>query len=410
VLTARFVLLAQHALNRLEKRLFGTLSILVLASRNVTRNISRAAAVVAGLMAGGSVMVGTATFSVSLFDRMTNWLEQTVPGDLYTTSGIPLGGLGSGNALLADDFGAKLLAIPGVERIRPIRFADVRFHDAPVRVVSSPIRTLIMRSKLLAVEGKPDEIATDLIRGDIAVGENLSRRFGVRRGDSIELGVKAGSKRFRVAGVVQDYSADRGSILMDRGTYVREWGDDRVDTFELFVRDGADVQRVRKQIGDRLGAAHNLFVLTGSEYRTGILSAIQRIFSLLRVLEFVTLFVALLGLITAVFANVLDRVREIGVLRAIGTLRSQVRSTIVAEAILLGALGCIAGVLVGSWTGFIVLRHVVSAQTGWNLPYLPPFGAIAELAAIAIPLAAIAGLFPAQKAAQLKISDALEYE
>jgi putative ABC transport system permease protein len=128
------------------------------------------------------------------------------------------------------------------------------------------------------------------------------------------------------------------------------------------------------------------------------------------VLEIVTLIVATMGMLTAILANVLDRVREIGMLRAIGMLRRQVRRLVVLESTFVGIVGGVAGVLVGAAIGYVILRRIVTLQIGWYLPYYVPFAAILEFLAITLPISALAGFFPAREAARMSVRDALDYE
>lgn len=403
----RVVLLLQRVLEPVRGQ-FGAEA--RLASDNLPRDLSRTASTASGLMASAALTVSTATFIVSFVASMNTWSSQTVPGDLFVTSGSAVGGLSARNNPMADSLRAELLAIPGVQRIRRTRFADTSFQQSPVKLFSTDVSEFVKRSRFSPIEGDRDQIARDMLAGHAVVSENFSRLYGVHRNDTITLGAKNGARRFHVAGVVLDYTSDRGAILLDRATYVSGWNDSRVDTYELHLTPGADPERVRNLINERLSASHDLFVLTNREFRGEILRAIDGIFSLMRVLELVTLLVAALGMVTAVLANVLDRFREIGVLRALGMLRTQVRRLVVIESTFVGAIGAFAGIVIGVALGYVLLRRIATVQMGWYLPWELPVVAIGELVAIALPISALAGLYPAREAARLQVRDALDYE
>jgi putative ABC transport system permease protein len=129
-----------------------------------------------------------------------------------------------------------------------------------------------------------------------------------------------------------------------------------------------------------------------------------------RALELVALIVAVLGIVNTQFANVLDRFRELAVLRAVGMLRRQLRRMVVIEAALVGAVGTLAGVLLGLAFGHLLLDHVNLVQTGWYFPYRLSLGSIVEVSCLTIPASALAGLYPASAAARLEITEALESE
>jgi putative ABC transport system permease protein len=381
-----------------------------LATDNLPRDLGRTASTASGLMAAAALTISSATFIVSFVTSLQTWSAQTVPGDLFVTSGASTSGLSQRNTPMSNSLRAELLAIPGIARVRRTRMIDYDYRGAPVKMVATEVREFVKRSRFTPLEGTREEIKTGLLAGGVIVSENFARLYKVHRGARMTLGTTSGPHDFAVAGVIVDYSSDRGSILMDRSTFIQYWNDSRVDTFEVHVKPKVSPEAVRRSINEKLGEKNDLFVLTNREFRNEFVKAVDRIFSLLHVLEVVTLIVAALGMVTAVLANVIDRVREIGVLRAVGMLRSQVRKMVVVESALTGMIGTLAGVGVGVVLGYILLRHITMVQIGWYLPYRVPIASIIELSLVTIPISALAGLYPAQHAASLVVSDALDYE
>lgn len=383
-----------------------------LASGNVTRDLGRTTATAAALMAGAALTVGFGTFSTSFLQSMNEWSAQLVPGDLFVTSGASVAGLNARNTPIAADFMAELEAVPGVELVRPTRLAEIDYHGYPIKLTSTQTEKLEQHSIIDVLEGGSQRELLAKLRDQRAVyvSENFSNRFGLHAGDTLALGAKGGTRRFPIAGVVVDYTSDIGTVVMDRTTYVEAFGDERVDTFELHLAPGASVEQVRTTINKRYGQQRDLFVLTNKEFRGEFDRAANRIFDMLWMLQLVTLVVSGLSIVNAVLANVLDRVRELGVLRAIGMLRTRLRRMVVIEATLLGAFGALAGIGVGLGLGYVLNEHVMSVQTGWRLPYHAPYRAMLEVILVALPISALAGVYPAKAAADLVVSDALEYE
>ena len=137
---------------------------------------------------------------------------------------------------------------------------------------------------------------------------------------------------------------------------------------------------------------------------------LDQTFALMHVLEAIAIVISVLGVLNALLANVLDRVRELAVMRAVGMLRRQVRTMVVAEGLFVGAIGAAAGVLLGLAVGYILLGYLNVAQTGWYLPYRPSWSAVIETALLVVAGSTLAGWYPASKAAALVVADALEYE
>jgi putative ABC transport system permease protein len=379
----------------------------LIATDSLPRDLPRTSSMASGLMAGVSLSVATGTFVISFITSLNTWSAQLLPGDLIVASGTPTVGLSGRNTPMDDSMRAKLLAIPGVVKARSAHFTDVEYRGHPVKMGAGDNPRLTHFSML---EGTQADVHDGLERGELVVSENLTRRFGVHRGDTIELSVKNGTRKFRVAAVVLDYTSDRGIIIAHRKTQVAYWGDERVDSYELFLDKGVNPEQVRRTINETLAQKHDLFVLTTREFRGEFVKAANKIFDLMHVLELVTLVVAMLGMVSAVLANVLDRVRELGVLRAVGMLRSQLRKMVMIEATLIGGVGALGGIGVGLGIGYILLRHIAGVQMGWHLPYLFPLPSILTMLAVTLPISALAGFYPALRAGRLSVREALDYE
>jgi putative ABC transport system permease protein len=381
-----------------------------LANGNLARDLDRASSTASGLMIGVGLSVGIATFASSFLSSLDTWSAQISPGDLFVTSGARIGFLSSRNTPIVDSFRAELLSLPEIDHVRRVRFMNADFRGFPIKVGTTDMHELIKRSQLTLLEGQLDQVIADMQRGAVIVSENFASRFAIHRGSRVELATLRGTERFVVAGVSVDYSSDAGTVLLDWSTFVAHWADERVDTYEVHVRAGASIDAVRRTITERWGEQHDLFVLTNREFRGELLKAVDNMFSLLNSLELVTLLVAALGIVTSVLANVLDRVREIGILRALGMRRAQIRKVVITEATLLGGVGTVAGLGIGMGLGYIVMRHIVGVQMGWYLPYEFPLRAAITLVAVTIPVSALAGYLPARQAASLAVAEALDYE
>ena len=122
------------------------------------------------------------------------------------------------------------------------------------------------------------------------------------------------------------------------------------------------------------------------------------------------MFVAALGVVTALLISVLQRRREMGLLRAIGASRVQVVRSVLAEAALMGVFGTIIGVLVGIPLQWYVLKVLILEESGYLFPlYVPWLGALI-IAVAAMATATLAGLGPALYAVRQRIPDAIAYE
>jgi putative ABC transport system permease protein len=381
-----------------------------LANQNLPRDLGRTAITASALMSGVALAVSFGIFTHSFATTLNEWVDQTLPGDLFITQAAAIGGTSMRNVPMADTLNDPLAAIPQVETVRRVRIVEMPYRGTMLKAVSTDIDVFLRHAKLSLLEGEQPEIVGALQHGGILVSENFSRHFHTHRGDRVELSTHDGTREFLVAGVFVDYTSDVGSVLIDRPTYVAAFRDSRVDTYELHLHKHQDAELVRRRVNAEFGVNHDLFVLTNHEFKAEVQQTTDQIFSLVRALELVALIVAVLGIVNAQLANVLDRVREIGVLRALGMLRRQVSRIVVIEATLVGCIGTLAGVLLGMALAVVLLDHVNLVQTGWYFPYHLSVSAILEVSALTVPAAALAGFYPAREAARLVVTDALEYE
>lgn len=379
-----------------------------MANENVTRDLTRASVTAGALMVAVAMSIAFAGFLSSFRESTLRWVDRTVPADLFITGSHAFSGTQS--VPLTDVLAEPFAALEGVEAVERVRLHDFVYADTPVKLLSTDLSIFGTRAALTFLEGDPTQGLDAARAGGVLISENFARRFGSSAGASLTLSTPSGARLYRVEGVILDYTSDVGTVIMDRATYVRDWGDARVDTYKLYLRPGVDLEAVRARVMRGWGEKFDLFVLTNAEFKREIERILDQSFAVMSALELVALLIAVMGVVNAVLANVLDRVREIGVLRAVGMLRRQVRRMVMVEAGVLGLASAVAGVVAGLGLTWLLIDHIFVAQSAWHVPWALPWGTFARLVATVVIVATLAGWYPAREAASLEVSDALEYE
>jgi putative ABC transport system permease protein len=388
---------------------------LCLANDNLRKEVDRASATASALMLGVAMSLAFSSLVDSFTSSTMTWVDQMLPADLWVTSGARMAG---GNSLpMTDTLRGPLARLPGVAFVERLRMVDVDLTHVGTAASSARVKLIAMdtdalggRARLVMVDGAAADAKRRLRGGEVLISENLARRHGLSRGDTLVLPTARGQKRFRVAAVIVDYTSDQGTVLLDRARYEADFADARVDSYKLYLKPGAASEPVRHRIYARWGQSLDLSVLTQRELRAQIRELLGQTFGLMHGLELSAVLIAVLSVVNAVFANVLDRAREYGLLRAVGMLRAQVERMIVAEAALIGVIGALAGVLAGLAIGYVLLAHLNVAQTGWHLPYRPTFSLALAAALPVVVAAAAAGYYPARVASRHALINALAYE
>jgi putative ABC transport system permease protein len=262
------------------------------------------------------------------------------------------------------------------------------------------------------LEGRDAPASSRQAREEVGLSENFARRWDLHAGDTIELRTPGGPRRYRVGAVVVDYTSDTGAIIMERSTYVRDFGDDLVDSFDLYLTpDGRRrIGAIRREILRRYGERYDLRIKTNAELRDQILAFVNQMFQIMNAMEVLALIIAMLGVANALIASVLDRTREIGILRAIGASRGQVLRSVLAEAALMGLYASLLGAPAGALLGWLAVRVINTAVSGWSVPFVFAWAATLQTAAVVTLAALVAGLLPARNATRVQPIVALRAE
>ena len=244
----------------------------------------------------------------------------------------------------------------------------------------------------------------------MVVSENLAAIAQLGAGDALTLATPTGPRRFEVYAVVTDYSSNQGWMLVDRRWYQEYWKDEQIDSVDLFFAPGLGHGQVANEVRKRLGDSEALFVTSQAGVRDRIQAAGRNLFAIAKAPELITLIVAIMGVIGTMLAAVIDRVRELGILRAVGALRAQVVQSVVVEAAFLGITAVFCGILAGIPAGLHPAQGDWQATSGWDLPYGFPLETAVRMALSVVAASALAGFLPGKRASSMDVKEALAYE
>lgn len=388
------------------RRLFGIET--RLAADNLLRAPGRTGVVVGALAAGVALMFQTAGIGRSNEEPILDWLNRIVTADLFVVCGNPTD---SSSAALPMDqnFGNELKKITGVMDVMPVRYRLVDFRDRIIWVTALDAakfhETHRQRSKFQGFE-----LFRELVRPNtVLISENFAALYHVNTGDAIAIQGPNGPVKMDVIGIIQDYSWSRGSIMVDRAFYATAFQDPLVDSYSVFFGADADrpaTMRSIKEVTD----ANALAIVERHEFDVWVANMIRRVYLLAYLQQLAVGVVAALGVVMALLISVLQRRRELGLLRAVGSTKGQVLHTVIAEATLMGILGTILGLIAGVPLEWYILRVIIFEDTGFIFPVTVPWQETLTLSALAVGVATFAGLFPALHAVRLRIAEAIQYE
>jgi putative ABC transport system permease protein len=381
-----------------------------LASDSLRRNPVRSGITVATMVISLAAIFTIAAFVNSVRGSLLAWVDQMVTADLIVSSGARTAG--PRNVPLREDLLAELGTLSGIRVVDLYRLVRSSYQGQPVLIESfsardsAPVRTLPMAG---GGDGARALHEMGEAKG-VIVSESFESKFGKGAGDTVELITPSGRVAFPIIGVYIDYSSDSGSILLDRALYKKHWLDVLVDAYDLWLDPGVDPQRVSATIRDRFGARYQLFISTHRELKAAVVRIMEQSFVVNYAVEIVALIVAIFSVINTLLASILDRTREIGVLRAIGATQAQVRRMIVMEAGWMGLIGGLLGLFAGSLMAYHHVVYNTKVLTGWTFQFYYPYGIALFSLFAAVVLCVVAGYAPAKQAGATPIVTAIGYE
>ncbi|HVE71136.1 MAG TPA: FtsX-like permease family protein [Thermoanaerobaculia bacterium] len=385
------------------ERAFGIVGKLAAASLSGslrrTSIASAALAVATGMMVAVALMVGSFRETVRI------WVNQTVSSDLWIR---PSKGLSNAQiALFPNEITDAVRGIDIVEAIDRARGRDVDYGDTIITIGSGDLDVAATRGNLPMVAPRSErEALLDAIRlNGVLVSEPFALRFKTRVGDTFAF---AGTN-FPITGIYRDYSNDRGVVVMHRPLYVRTFRDDRINTVVVYLKPGVTMDTARRVLESRL-AKFNAFVVTNGEVKSEVMRIFDQTFMITYALLGVAIVVAVLGIVNTLSALILERSRELALLRVSGLSAGELRLMIVLESTLLGVASTASGLVMGYALSWILIYVINKQSFGWTIDFYTPAALIAASLAVTLLASALAGLAPARLARRIAIAGALKSE
>ncbi len=379
-----------------------------LASDNLVKFPGRTSVTIGALMISLAMVVAIGGATGSFATSVRKIMDSVFEADLYVRSRT---WRFSGSDVPLDmDFGAELEAMEGVSLVAPVRYLLSDWQDQQLIIIAIEPQTQLEVQDLILESGSQEEALAELDKGDRAmVSSFLADRFGMKVGEYIELQSPTGVHEFEIVGVFTSYSLGQGVVNLSLKDLERYWGDRAVDQFALKLEKGTSVQALKDEIVRRYAQGRQLTVTTKEERRTEANRLSDNFLSLFDVLKAAATVIAGLGILNTLFISVLGRRREIGILRALGTLRRQVIEMVLWEAIAVGLIGGCLGIALGLLLSPLMVLAVRPA-TGFSVDYVFPIQPIISAFLTAMVVSFLATVFPARRAAAITIVHALRYE
>ena len=378
-----------------------------IAASNIARQPRRAAITASSLMVALAILIGLGGMLASVYGGALRFLDASLRSDYIMISSLIVTNdtLGAG-----PDLAETVKRVRGVEELTTMRQIDIMDADGiGIRLIGIDPLNYARIAGLSFVEG--DESAYERVQNGNAVIINgrFASQFGVGIRDMITLEGDHGPLNVEVAAIGLDYlNMKLPSVYMEQTSLTREYGV-RNDVFLLVNSEpGADLEQLEEDLQAATRAYPGFGIISREQLRTSQEQVTRSGTIGMNIMLSLLAAPALLGLANALGINVIERTREIGMLRAVGAKRRQIRRMIIAESLLLSLMGIALGVISGIMLSFVMTGVLEFA--GLTIPYsFPGVGVLTAIAAGLI-CGILAALIPARRASDLQIVVALAYE
>ena len=371
-----------------------------LARGAIVRDRSRTALTVGALTVGLAMIVAIGSVAQNARQTAGSWLAAVIPGDEILTSIRPVA--------LDEEVVTDLSAAEGVARVTPMATFDLAYEGIRLDGAAVSGGELLADGRLTFVDGSRDALAALDSGGSAILPVSQADRLGLHVGDTMDFALGEGeAKSLRVSGIVERTIPGRTgeTVLIGWSDATESFGVAGADFFA--IRFASDAAARSRQRVDELARLNALEPSTLDRVQGAIADALDRVFSLFDALALVAVAVSALGIVNTLTMNVIERVREIGVLRATGMTRRQVGRMVVVEAGILGLLGAMLGIAAGLVAGVIM---VALAGGELSLPGQVPWLPVMTCLVLGVAVSMLAAYYPARLAGRLSIVRAVQFE
>jgi putative ABC transport system permease protein len=370
-----------------------------LGRRNAARNPRRTAITAAALMVGVALITGVNVVLASTIQSLHQQGDTLVKADLII-SGDSVGDRPPTFDPVVLD---RAKRIPGVRAVSGeyIDLARVGGTDTTV-AAATDLPALASMFPMNAVEGTVRALSAN----ELVVDHKLAREHGLHAGNTVQVQLSHGQPHtMTVVGIFRATDVSRGWLVSPAS--IRDFNLKQPVGGYLRVTDGASVEAVRQQVDKLLVDSPEVTVGDRSAYIAQQTAILDKMVMMIQILLALAVLVAVLGIINTMALSVLERTRELGLLRAIGLRRGQTMRMVTVEAVVISVFGALLGTAVGSGLGAAVVR----ALRGQGLNVLAlPWQEMATYLALAAVIGVVAAILPAIRSARTDVLAAIAHE
>lgn len=385
----------------LERIASGTLGVeALLAARSLRSSLWRSAVLAAAVATAVAMMVSIGIMVGSFRQSVLTWLDAQLVADFYLR---PLGSPAADRHPTIDvRVASELEAVPGVAAVDRFRVYEIRYQGTTATLAGGQTDVAENFRRVAFLPGADREHVMQQLRGHDAVliSEPFANKHHVRVNDVIKLPLAGQERAFRVLAIYYDYASERGYIVMDRETMLRYLPDPNPSNLAIYIKPGFNADQVRTSV-EKVLSGRSIGLFASGKLREEAIRTFDRTFAITYALEAVAIAVAVMGVAGALLALVIDRRREIGLLRFLGGATGQIQRLILIEAAFIGIVANISGIVLGVALSFVLIFVINKQSFGWTIQLHWPVTALLSALTGVYIATVLSAFYPARVAQRL---------
>ncbi|MBZ0158097.1 MAG: ABC transporter permease [Alphaproteobacteria bacterium] len=395
-----FLALILRWVRRPAKRLFRTMAGVTLGG--MRGNVYRFSIALMSVAISSALIIALLLLIFSFRISLKAWIDANISADLY----IKPASCASNFCFypLSEEAVSLIGSLPGVRGVDRFRTLSLDFFGR--KVVAGFADISLQRE--FSREGEEGRMLEE--EQAVSISRYLSIRYGLQKGDILELMTPKGKKRFIVSDTFSSYSTTSGFIFLDRRWLREYWGLDDATQISVYLNEGVDTEQFARMVREKLAGRFSLEILNNDDLREKVLAIFNKSFAITYAIELISIAVSLIGVVNALLAFVLERQREISIVRYLGGDWSQIRQTLLLSAGVVGMTGILLGALMGPLMSLIFIHVVNKVSFGWEIRFSVPFLSLASVISVLFLTTLLAGLLPAKVARKIDPKKFISYE
>jgi putative ABC transport system permease protein len=369
-----------------------------LARQNAMRSPKRTAATAAALMIGVGLVAFITIFAASTKASFNDTIDRAFTGDIVVTSPQQFGGGGG----MSPELTARIRGLPEVETAAGLRGGALEIAGSTRFVLAADAAGFELFD-VEPVAGSP----ADLDATSVAVHEDVAEDLALSLGDAVPARFAATGAQELTVAMIYGENQPAGNWVLGMEAYEANFVD-QLDA-QIFIRSAGDVsqEQALAAVEQEAAAFPGAKVLDQTEYKADQLAFVDQMLGLVYAMLALAIVIALLGIGNTLALSIFERTRELGVLRAVGMTRRQLRTTIRWEAVIIAVQGAVLGLVIGIFFGWALVAALAEeGLTRFAIP-VATLGWVVVLAALA---GVVAAVLPARRASRLDVLRAVVSE